>query len=225
VTSGSPILARRGSASDGSGLSVVDGCRNAPRHVAIIMDGNGRWAKARRLPRIAGHRKGVEAVRSVVKAAPDLGVTTLTLYAFSSENWKRPAEEVSDLMGLLRIYLRNELADLHANQVRLKVIGDYRRLGPELVALIDGAVKQTADNAGLTLAIALNYGAQDEMARAAREIAADAAAGRLDPNKVDEALISSRLDTADLPPLDPMSGHRVRCGYPTSCCGRRLMPS
>src|SRR5262245_12474118 len=115
----------------------------APRHVAIIMDGNGRWAKKRHLPRLAGHRAGVEAVRSVVRAAPDLGIETLTLYAFSSENWKRPAAEVSDLMGLLGHYLRNEIAELHANGVRLGVIGDYRKLKPDLVRMIDDSLALT----------------------------------------------------------------------------------
>ncbi len=173
-----------------------------PRHVAIIMDGNGRWAKARRLPRIAGHKRGVEAVRKVVKAAPDLGISVLTIYAFSSENWKRPADEVSDLMGLLRFYLHNEIEALHANGVRVEVIGDYRALQPDLVRLIDDARALTRDNRGLTLVVALNYGGQDEIRRVVRAIAADVEAGTVNPATIDLAAIEHRLDTRDLPPPD-----------------------
>ena len=173
-----------------------------PRHVAIIMDGNGRWAAARRLPRIAGHRQGIEAVRKVVRAAPKLGITTLTLYAFSSENWRRPAGEVEDLMGLLRHYLVSEIDELARQGARLTVIGDYRRLKPALVKLIDDAIARTASNRRIHIVIALNYGARDEMLRAARRLVADAADGSLDPQTIDEAAIEARLDTAALPPLD-----------------------
>lgn len=173
-----------------------------PRHVAIIMDGNGRWAKARRLPRIAGHRAGVEAVRRVVEAAPGLGIEILTLYAFSSENWKRPADEVSDLMGLLRHYIRSEINELHKNGVRLDFIGDYRALKPDLVALLDDARAKTAGNTRLTLIMALNYGGQNELVRAAQALAMDAAAGRLDPATITVATLEARLDTAGLPPPD-----------------------
>ena len=173
-----------------------------PRHVAIIMDGNGRWAAARRLPRIAGHRQGIEAVRKVVRAAPKLGITTLTLYAFSSENWRRPAGEVEDLMGLLRHYLVSEIEELASQGARLTVIGDYRRLKPALVKLIDDAIARTASNRRIHIVIALNYGARDEMLRAARRLVADAADGSLDPQTIDEAAIEARLDTAGLPPLD-----------------------
>jgi undecaprenyl diphosphate synthase len=172
------------------------------KHLAIIMDGNGRWAKARRLPRIAGHRAGVEAVRRVVEAAPDLGIEVLTLYAFSSENWKRPADEVNDLMGLLRHYIRSELNDLHKNNVKLDFIGDYRALKPDLVAMLDDAKARTAGNAGLNLVIALNYGGQDEMLRAMRSLATDAAAGAISPDAISADVLSSRLDTAGLPPPD-----------------------
>lgn len=175
-----------------------------PRHVAIIMDGNGRWAKARRLPRVAGHKQGVEAVRRVTRAARDLGVEVLTLYAFSSENWRRPAEEVSDLMGLLRHFLRAEIATLVADNVRLRVIGDFRALSPDLVALIDDAIARTARNSGPTLVIALNYGAQAEIAAAARRLAIAACDGRLDPAAIDEASLERELTTHDLPPLDLM---------------------
>ena len=167
------------------------------RHVAIIMDGNGRWAKARHLPRLAGHRAGVEAVRRVVEAAPDLGIDVLTLYAFSSENWKRPADEVGDLMGLLRHYIRSEIAELHANNIRLTFIGDWRKLKPDLVAQLDEAAARTAGNTRMTLVIALNYGGQNELVRAARALAAELA-----PGQIDAAALEARLDTAGLPPPD-----------------------
>ena len=173
-----------------------------PRHVAIIMDGNGRWAKARRLPRIAGHRQGVEAVRRVSKAAREAGIEVLTLYAFSSENWRRPEEEVRDLMGLLRHFLANELDDLVAEKVRLRVIGDYRRLAPDLVAMIDEAMSRTAGFGPHTLVIALNYGSQAEIAAAARRLGERVAAGELDPADIDEARFADALATTDLPPLD-----------------------
>ena len=168
-----------------------------PRHVAIIMDGNGRWAKARRLPRLAGHRAGVEAVRTVARAARALGIEALTLYAFSSENWRRPAEEIGDLFGLLRLFIRNDLKELVADNVRLRIIGDYARFPADLVALIEDAVDRTAANTGPLLVIALNYGAQAELAAAARRLAQ-----RLRPDQIDEAAIESELSTRDLPPLD-----------------------
>ncbi len=173
-----------------------------PRHVAIIMDGNGRWAKARRLPRIAGHKKGVEAVRRVAKAAREMGVEVLTLYAFSSENWRRPEEEVSDLMGLLRHFLKNEIQDLLDENVRLRVIGDYRKLSSDLVTMIDDAIARTSVNTGAKLVIALNYGAQAEIIAAARSFAGAAKAGELDPAAIDEAMFDAALTTSDLPPLD-----------------------
>lgn len=172
------------------------------RHVAIIMDGNGRWAKKRLLPRIAGHRAGVEAVRRVARAAREMGLECLTLYAFSSENWKRPASEVADLMGLLRHFIQADLDEFHANGVRLRVIGDYRALDPALVDMIEGAIARTAGNSGPVIAIALNYGAQDEMVRAAQRLARRVADGDLDPAAIDPAAIDGTLDTADLPPLD-----------------------
>lgn len=175
-----------------------------PRHVAIIMDGNGRWAKSRRLPRVAGHKQGVEAVRRVTRAARDLGIEVLTLYAFSSENWRRPAEEVGDLMGLLRHFLRAEIATLVADNVRLRVIGDYRALAGDLVKLIDDAIERTAPNTGPILVIALNYGAQAEITAAARRLATAAQAGQIDPSSIDEQSIEAELTTRDLPPLDLM---------------------
>lgn len=173
-----------------------------PRHVAIIMDGNGRWAKKRLLPRVAGHRQGVEAVRRVARAARTLGIEVLTLYAFSSENWRRPEEEVGALMALLRQFLASELDELVAEGVKLRVIGDWRQLSADLVAMIDGAIARTAGNPGPTLVIALNYGAQAEILAAARRLAAAAQAGTLDPQAIDEARFEAELETADLPPLD-----------------------
>lgn len=172
------------------------------RHVAIIMDGNGRWAKKRFLPRVAGHKAGVEAVRRVTRAARELGVECLTLYAFSSENWKRPAEEVSDLMALLKYFIRADLDEFHANNVRLRIIGDYHALDPSAVEMIDAALERTAGNTGSTLVVALNYGAQDEMVRAMRSIGAQVASGTLAPDAISPEMISSHLDTAELPPLD-----------------------
>ncbi|WP_425229689.1 polyprenyl diphosphate synthase [Sphingomonas sp.] len=168
-----------------------------PRHIAIIMDGNGRWAKRRHLPRLAGHRAGVEAVRHVTRAARAMGIEALTLYAFSSENWRRPEAEVGDLMGLLRLFIRSDLEELVRENVRLKVIGDFRRFAPDLVAMVDDAVARTARNTGPILAIALNYGAQAELAAAARRLAA-----RLSPEEIDEAAIEAELETRELPPLD-----------------------
>ena len=178
------------------------GERQLPRHVAIIMDGNGRWAKRRHLPRLEGHRRGVEAVRATIRAAGELGIEALTLYAFSSENWRRPEAEIADLMGLLRHYIRREIDELDRNNARLKLIGDWRALEPDIVADLEGASARLAANTGLTVAIALNYGAQGELARAARALATEVAAGRLDPVSITAEAIEARLDTADLPPLD-----------------------
>lgn len=173
-----------------------------PTHVAIIMDGNGRWAKARGLPRSAGHKRGAEAVRRTVECAREMGVSYLTLYAFSSENWKRPQGEVTDLMGLLRLYLRNEVKTLHKNGIRLRVIGDRSRLGPDIVALIEESEAKTAGNAAMTLILALSYGGRQEIAAAAAALAADVAAGRLAADQVDEAALSARLFTAGIPDPD-----------------------
>ena len=173
-----------------------------PRHVAIIMDGNGRWAKARGLPRAAGHRAGAEAARKVLRAAGEAGVECLTLYAFSSENWRRPEAEISDLMGLLRFYIGRELDSLHSEGVRLKIIGDHKAFQPDTARMVDEAVERTAGNSRMTLAVALNYGARHELVGAVRGIAAGVAAGEIAPEQIDEQLIDASLDTADLPPLD-----------------------
>jgi len=173
-----------------------------PNHVAIIMDGNGRWAQERGLPRLEGHRRGVEAVRRAVRSAAELGVRYLTIYSFSSENWSRPAEEVSALMGLLKRYIRNDLADLHRNGVRVRVIGLRRNLTADIAALLCEAEDLTAGNPGLTLVVAFNYGARQEIVEAARKLAAAALAGRIDPADIDERALSARLDTADIPDPD-----------------------
>jgi undecaprenyl diphosphate synthase len=166
------------------------------------MDGNGRWAEARGLPKVAGHRQGAEAARKVLRAAGEAGVECLTLYAFSSENWRRPEAEVNDLMGLLRFYIGAELNALHKEGIRLKILGDHRAFRPDVAKMVDRAVERTAGNTRMTLAVALNYGARVELVGAARRLAARAAAGELDPGAIDEALIDGELDTAGLPPLD-----------------------
>jgi undecaprenyl diphosphate synthase len=173
-----------------------------PAHVAIIMDGNGRWAKSRGLPRIAGHRRGAESVRRAITASVELGVSYLTLFGFSSENWKRPTDEVNDLMGLLRHYLRGEIAELHKQGVRMKVIGDRARLAPDIVTLIDNAETLTRDNKRLTLIVALSYGGRDDIVQAARKLAEDVAAGRIQAKDIDETRLSSSLFTAGIPDPD-----------------------
>jgi undecaprenyl diphosphate synthase len=166
------------------------------------MDGNGRWAQQRGLPRVAGHRAGAEAVRRALQAAVDHGVEVLTMYAFSSENWRRSEEEISDLTALMRFYLERELKTLEKERVRLKLIGDYSAFGPEMVRRLEKAVERTAKNTRLTLVIALNYGSRAEIAAAARRLAGRAAAGEIDAASVDEAAIAAELQTADLPDLD-----------------------
>ena len=173
-----------------------------PRHVAIIMDGTGRWAQQRRLPRVAGHKAGAEALRRALETAADRGVKVLTVYAFSSENWRRSDEEVSDLTALMRYYLERELATLQKEGVRLKLIGDYAAFGPDLTKRLDRAVERTSANTRLTLVIALNYGSRAELAGAAQRLAEKVAAGAIAPQSIDEAAIESELDTRDLPPLD-----------------------
>ncbi len=173
-----------------------------PEHVAIIMDGNGRWANARGLPRTMGHRKGVETVRAAVKTAGDLGIRYLTLFAFSSENWSRPAAEVSDLMGLLKTFIRRDLADLHRENVRIRVIGDRSNLRGDILPLLVEAEETTRANTGITLVIAFNYGARDEMTRAMRRLATEVAEGRLRPEDINPERIAAMLDTSDIPDPD-----------------------
>jgi len=178
----------------------VDGA--PPRHVAIIMDGNRRWAAKRHLPKKLGHKAGVDAVRNIVRAAGEIGVRYLTLYGFSSENWNRGPEEVSDLMGLLRLFIRRDLAELHQNGVKVLVIGERTHLEPDIVSLIEEAENLTADNQNLVLTIAFNYGGHLEIAAAVRRIAAKVKGGELDPAKIDPAVIESHLDTAGTPHPD-----------------------
>ena len=173
-----------------------------PRHVAIIMDGNGRWAAKRSLPRAAGHRAGAEAVRKTLRAAAEAGVEVLTLYAFSSENWRRPEEEVSDLKGLLGYYIDKELQTLENEGVRLRLIGDPAAFGSQLEARLLSAVERTAGNRKLTLVVALNYGSRGEIAAAARQMAEEVQNGTRDPASIDETTLAAALQTADLPPLD-----------------------
>jgi undecaprenyl diphosphate synthase len=183
-------------------MTLVNSVRLPPTHVAIIMDGNGRWAKSRGLPRYAGHRRGADAVRRTVEAALDLGVPYLTLYGFSSENWKRPVEEIYDLMGLLRHYLRAEIAELHRYGVRLRIIGERGRLNRDIITLIEKGEDLTRDNDRLNLTIALSYGGRAELTEAARRLARLVQEGRLKPERIDERVVASQLLTADLPDPD-----------------------
>jgi undecaprenyl diphosphate synthase len=184
------------------GQARRQGGGSIPRHVAIIMDGNGRWAARRGLPRVAGHKAGAEAVRRAMQAAVDNGVEVLTLYAFSSENWRRSAEEISDLTGLMRYYLERELGRLMQEGVKLRLIGDYSAFGPELVKRLERAVEQTAGNRRLTLVVALNYGSRAEIAGAARRLASKVAAGEISPDSIDERSVEAELQTHGLPELD-----------------------
>jgi undecaprenyl diphosphate synthase len=176
--------------------------RPVPRHVAIIVDGNGRWATKRGLLRTAGHKQGAEAARQVVQAAIDLGIANLTLFSFSSENWKRPKTEVFDLMGLLRRYLQSEIADLHKNGVRLTIMGERSRLPDDIQRLVNEGERQTANNRKLRLIMALSYGARQELVLAARRLAEEVARGRLKPEEIDDARFASHLFTADVPDPD-----------------------
>ncbi len=173
-----------------------------PSHVAIIMDGNGRGARARGMPRTAGHRRGADAVRRAVTCASELGIAYLTLYGFSSENWKRPALEIEDLMGLLRRYLQSDIDKLHKNGVRLRVIGERHRLPPDIVRMIGDAEEKTASNAGLNLTVAISYGGRQEILAAARRLAEAAAEGSLDPAGIDISAFEAQLATAGMPDPD-----------------------
>jgi undecaprenyl diphosphate synthase len=173
-----------------------------PRHVAIIMDGNGRWAAARGLPRAEGHRRGVEALRRTVRAAGEIGIAYVTIFSFSAENWSRPATEISELMGLLRRFIRNDLAELHQANVRVLIIGERASLDPEIGRLLVEAEELTKNNDGLTLVVAFNYGARQEIARAARRIAEQVAEGALDPAAITTEMVGHYLDAPDLPDPD-----------------------
>lgn len=173
-----------------------------PRHVAIIMDGNGRWATARGLPRTEGHRQGLEALRCTIRHAGEIGIDYLTIFSFSSENWSRPEPEVSFLMGLLRRFVQRDLREIHKSNVVIKVIGDRISLDPGIRSLLEQAEGLTRNNTGMTLVVAFNYGSRNEIARAARQLADDIAAGRLLPEEVTEDSISDRLDTRGIPDPD-----------------------
>jgi undecaprenyl diphosphate synthase len=173
-----------------------------PRHVAIIMDGNGRWARGRGRPRTMGHRAGVDAVRRTIEAAGELGIEYLTLYGFSTENWKRPESEVSDLMGLLRLFLKRELSTLHKNGIKIRIIGDRSRFADDIRDLLAKAEAQTRDNTRLNLTIALSYGARAEITQAVREIAAKVASGDLSADEITDDLIEQNLSTAGMPDPD-----------------------
>lgn len=185
-----PILARQ---ETGEGL---------PTHVAIIMDGNGRWAAQRGLPRFEGHRKGIEAIRRAVRTATDLGIRYLTVYSFSAENWRRPEEEVTFLMGLLKRFVRHDLAELHANNVRVRIIGERQGLASDIRLLLDESEQLTRDNTGLTLVIAFNYGGRQEIVGAIRALAEKVKAGALDPSAITMDMVSEALNTRDIPDPD-----------------------
>jgi undecaprenyl diphosphate synthase len=174
----------------------------APLHVALIMDGNGRWAAARSLPRAEGHRRGVDALRRAVRAAHELGIGYLTIFSFSSENWSRPAAEIGDLFGLLRRFIRNDLASLHRDGVRVRVIGERDGLEPDICALLSEAEELTRNNDRLTLVVAFNYGSRQEMARAAQRLAREVAEGKRDPDTIDAETLGNHLDAADIPDPD-----------------------
>jgi undecaprenyl diphosphate synthase len=175
-----------------------------PRHVAIIMDGNGRWAEERGLPRSEGHRRGVEALRRAVRAVGEMGIKILTIYSFSSENWSRPITEIRDLMGLLRRFIRNDLAELHKNNVRVRVIGERIDLDPDIKRLLEEAEELTRHNDSMLLVVAFNYGGRQEIARAARRVAEQVAAGMLRPADITAEVIGQHLDAPDLPDPDLM---------------------
>ncbi len=173
-----------------------------PRHVAIIMDGNGRWAKRQGKPRLFGHKNGVNSVQEIVECAGEFGVEVLTLYAFSTENWKRPADEVGGLMGLLKVYLQKELSKMLKNSIRLTCIGDISKLPSDVCEVLEKTMQQTASNTKLTLNLALSYGGRAEMIKAVQQIAEEVCSGELNVSSIDEVLIDSHLYTADLPDPD-----------------------
>ena len=173
-----------------------------PRHIAIIMDGNGRWAKAHGLPRLEGHRRGLEALRKTVRAVQIRHIPFLTVYSFSSENWRRPAEEVAELLGLLRRFIKQDVKELNSHNVKIKIIGSRESLPGDIVSLLQEAEAETAQNTGLTLSVAFNYGARDEIVRAARKLAGVVQAGELTPAAITEEIFSQALDTGSIPDPD-----------------------
>jgi undecaprenyl diphosphate synthase len=207
---------------------------NIPNHIAIIMDGNGRWAKKRKLPRTMGHKAGVETIRKIVREAQDIGVKYLTLYAFSTENWKRPQEEVSALMKLLIQYLKSELGELNRNGVSIRILGDITKLPKEAQNEIEDAIIKTKDNTGIVLNIAFNYGGRDEIIRAVKLIGKDLLDSKLDLDAIDEKVFESYLYTADMPDPDliirPSGEKRIsnfllwQCAYSEFCYSNIFWP-
>jgi undecaprenyl diphosphate synthase len=191
-----------GSSTSAQPLTATGGGFDMPRHVAVIMDGNGRWAAARGLPRVEGHRRGVEALRKTVRAASDLGISVLTIFSFSSENWARPQSEIRDLLSLLRRFIRNDLVDLHKSNVRVRIIGERDDLSADIRGLLEEAEDLTQHNDGLTLVVAFNYGARHEIARAARRLAIEVANGRLAADAITPEILGRHLDIPDLPDPD-----------------------
>jgi undecaprenyl diphosphate synthase len=183
-------------------LACEPGAAGLPAHVAIIMDGNGRWAAQKKLPRLEGHRRGVEAIRRAVRTAGDLGIQYLTVYSFSAENWRRPAQEVSDLMGLLKRFVRHDLAELHANNIRVRIIGVREGLSADIRMLLDEAEQLTRANTGLTLVIAFNYGGRQEIVHAMRTLARQVRDGILDPDAIAMDTVERVLDTRGIPDPD-----------------------
>lgn len=202
MTYDAPTTAEQAMRNEASEPALIPACPAPPRHVAIIMDGNGRWAAARGLPRLEGHRRGVEALRRCVRAAGELGVNYLTVYSFSSENWRRPPQEISDLLGLMKRFIRNDLADLHASGVRVRIIGGRDNLAPDIRSLLLEAEDLTRDNTKLNLTVAFNYGSRQEIAQAARKLAQAVAEGKLDPAQIDENMLGAHLDTQGVPDPD-----------------------
>lgn len=202
MTYDAPTTAEQAMRNEASESATIPARPAPPRHVAIIMDGNGRWAAARGLPRLEGHRRGVEALRRCVRAAGELGVSYLTVYSFSSENWRRPPQEISDLMGLMKRFIRNDLADLHASGVRVRIIGARDNLAPDIRSLLIEAEDLTRENTKLNLCVAFNYGSRQEIAQAARKLAQAVAEGKLDPAQIDETMLGANLDTHGVPDPD-----------------------
>jgi undecaprenyl diphosphate synthase len=195
-------MIRPSAVTDEADPSMQQRLLGAPVHVGVIMDGNGRWAAQRGLPRIEGHRRGVQALRETVRAAIDFGIDYLTVYSFSHENWSRPVEEVADLMGLLKRFIHNDLDDLHKASVKIKVIGTRDNLKADIRALLNEAEDRTRANTALTLIVAFNYGSRQEIAVAARALAEDVAAGLMKPSQINEAALARHLDTAGIPDPD-----------------------
>ncbi|MDB5533027.1 MAG: di-trans,poly-cis-decaprenylcistransferase [Hyphomicrobiales bacterium] len=200
LDSASPGRAASGTAVNGAAVNGT--ATRTPRHIGIIMDGNGRWAAGRGLPRFEGHRRGVEALRKTIRAAGDLGVGFVTIYSFSSENWTRPPQEVADLMGLLKRFIRNDLAELHRSGVRVRVIGSREQLAPDIRGLLVEAEELTQHNTSMTLVVAFNYGSRQEIAAAAKRLAQRVARGELDANSIDAVMLDAELDTAGIPDPD-----------------------